>query len=172
MVTVEDNSGRKRMKRQALIGTIAVLAFATGAATAEIVAEQVAYTEYGEIEQSLSGAPGDPAAGRTVMINRGLGNCVACHAVTDMLDVPFHGEVGPSLDGAGDRWSEAQLRGIVANAKLTFEGTIMPAFYKKSGYIRPGDAYTGKAATPEQLETILSAQQVEDVVAYLLTLKE
>lgn len=160
------------MKRQALIGSVAVLAFATGAAMAEIMAEKVAYTEYGEIEESLSGAQGDATAGRAVMANRGLGNCVACHAVTDMEDVPFHGEVGPTLDGAGDRWSEAQLRGIVANAKITFEGTIMPAFYKESGYIRPGNAYTGKAATPEQLNTILSAQQVEDVVAYLLTLQE
>jgi len=160
------------MKRQALIGILAGLAFATGPATAEIMAEKVAFTEYGEIEQSLSGAPGDPENGRVVMANRGLGNCVACHAITDMEDVPFHGEVGPSLDGAADRWSEAQLRGIVANAKMTFEGTIMPSYYKKTGYIRPGNAYTGKAATPDQLDTLLTAQQVEDVVAYLLTLTE
>ncbi|ABV94540.1 cytochrome c [Dinoroseobacter shibae DFL 12 = DSM 16493] len=160
------------MKRQALIGTIAGLAFATGPATAEIMAEQVAFTEYGEIEQSLSGTPGDPAAGREVMASRALGNCVACHMVSDMSDIPFHGEVGPMLDGAGDRWTEAQLRGIVANAKMTFEGTIMPSYYKKSGYIRPGNAFTGKAATPEQLETLLTAQQVEDVVAYLMTLTE
>lgn len=160
------------MKCSALICTMAGLAFVTGSATAETMAEQVSFTEYGEIEQSLSGAPGDPAEGRVVMSTRGLGNCVACHAVTDMEDVPFHGEVGPSLDGAGERWSEAQLRGIVANAKMTFEGSIMPAFYKKSGYIRPGNAYTGKAAAPEQLNTLLTAQQVEDVVAYLLTLTE
>lgn len=160
------------MKRQALIGTVAVLAFATGAAVAEITAEQVAFTEYGEVETSLSGAPGDPANGRLVMENRGLGNCVACHAVSDMSDVPFHGEVGPTLDGAADRWSEAQLRGIVANAKMTFEGTIMPSYFRKSGYIRPGNAYTGKSATPEQLDTLLTAQQVEDVVAYLMTLTE
>lgn len=160
------------MKRQALIGSVAVLAFATGVATAEIMADKVAYTEYGEIEQSLSDAAGDPEQGRVVMTTRGLGNCIACHEVTALEDVPFHGEVGPSLDGAGDRWSEAQLRGIIANAKMTFEGTIMPAFYKKSGYIRPGNAYTGKGASPEQLDTLLTAQQVEDVVAYLLTLQE
>jgi len=96
----------------------------------------------------------------------------ACHANSEMEDVPFHGEVGPSLDGAADRWSEAQLRGIVANAKMTFDGSIMPAFYKKSGYVRPGNAYTGKAAAEEDLSTLLTAQQVEDVVAYLMTLKE
>lgn len=158
--------------RHALIGTVAVLAISATAASAEIMAEKVAFTEYGEIEQSLSGQPGDPANGRVVMTTRGLGNCVACHAVTDLEDVPFHGEVGPSLDGAGERWSAAQLRGIVANAKMTFEGTIMPSYYKKSGYIRPGNAFTGKAATPDQLDTLLTAQQVEDVVAYLLTLTE
>ncbi len=75
------------------------------------------------------------------------------------------------LDGAGDRWSEAELRGIVANAKMMFEGTMMPAFYKTEGFTRPGDAYTGKA--PEgDLPPLLSAQQIEDVVAYLATLKE
>ena len=88
-----------------------------------------------------------------------------------MPDVQFQGDVGPALDGAGDRWTEAQLRGIVSNAKMTFEGTRMPAFYKTEGFIRPGDGYTGKAAPPD-LPPILTAQQVEDVVAYLLTLKE
>ena len=56
------------------------------------------------------------------MAIRALGNCVACHAVSRMSDVPFQGEVGPSLDGAADRWDEAQLRGIVANAKMIFDG--------------------------------------------------
>jgi len=149
------------------------MAFAATLATAEGIApEDVAYTEYGEIEQSLTGTAGNPEEGRAVLASRSLGNCVACHAVTEMEDVPFHGEVGPSLDGAGDRWSEAALRGLIANAKMTFDGTVMPAFYKRAGYIRPGNAYTGKAATPEQLSTLLTAQQVEDVVAYLMTLTE
>jgi sulfur-oxidizing protein SoxX len=160
------------MKRHMLTGTVAAMAFATIAAAEAVAPEAVAYTEYGEIEQSLTGAPGDPVEGRKVLASRSLGNCVACHANTEMEDVPFHGEVGPSLDGAGDRWSEAQLRGLVANAKMTFEGTIMPAFYKTSGFVRPGDGYTGKGATPEQLSTLLTAQQIEDVVAYLMTLKE
>ena len=74
------------------------------------------------------------------------------------------------LDGVGSRWNEAELRGIVANAKLMYEGTIMPAFYKVDGFTRPGNGYTGKAA--ETLEPILSAQQIEDVVAFLMTLKD
>lgn len=70
-----------------------------------------------------------------------------------------------------DRYSEPQLRGIVANAKMTFEGSFMPAFYKTEGFIRPGNGYTGKAAEGD-LAPVLTAQQIEDVVAYLLTLKE
>jgi len=156
------------MKRTTL--TLAVALAAAGTAWAETMPENVAYTD-GSVAESLSGAPGDAAEGRKVMSNRGLGNCVACHAVTEMSDVPFHGEVGPTLDGVADRWSETELRGIVANAKMMFDGTIMPSFYKTSGYIRPGDAFTGKAGT-EPLPPLLTAQQVEDVVAYLLTLKE
>jgi L-cysteine S-thiosulfotransferase len=64
-----------------------------------------------------------------------------------------------------------ELRGIVANAKMTFDGSFMPAFYKTEGFVRPGGGYTGKA--PEgDLPPILTGQQIEDVVAYLLTLKE
>jgi len=76
----------------------------------------------------------------------------------------FHGEVGPILDGVADRWNEAELRGIVSNAKMMFDGTIMPAFYRDAGYNRPLENFDGK--------TILSAQQIEDIVAYLMTLKE
>ena len=105
------------------------------------------------------------------MTTAALGNCVACHQIAAMPEVEFQGNIGPDLDGAADRWSEAQLRGLVSNAKMTFDGTFMPAFYKTEGYIRPGAAYSGKAPEGE-LPPILSAQQVEDVVAYLLTLKE
>ena len=142
-------------------------------AMAETAPGDVVHGEYGEIEESLTGAPGDVAGGKTVMTTRGLGNCVACHQVSDLADVPFQGEVGPSLDGVGDRWSEADLRGIVVNAKNVFPDTVMPAFYKSSGFVRPGDAFTGKAAPdPDNLPPLLTAQQVEDVVAYLLTLKD
>ena len=114
----------------------------------------------------------DPANGRVIMSSRSLGNCIACHMTTDLIEFPFHGNVGPTLDGVADRWGEAELRGIVANAKLTFADSVMPSFYKTEGYIRPGDAYTGKAAPESGLSTLLTAQQVEDVVAYLMTLKE
>ncbi len=81
-----------------------------------------------------------------------------------MPEQSFHGEVGPTLEGVAGRWSEAELRGIVSNAKMTFEGTIMPAFYVDAGYERPLGKFEGKS--------ILTAQQVEDVIAYLMTLDE
>lgn len=157
------------MKRHIILG-MAISALSASVAMAQVAPENVEFAD-GAIETSLSGTAGNPDDGKKVFATAGLGNCVACHAAEITKDIPFPGTVGPVLDGAADRWSEGQLRGIVANAKMTFDGTIMPSFYKTSGYIRPGDAYTGKAGT-EPLPPILSAQQVEDVVAYLLTFKE
>lgn len=148
------------------------LALAGTVAQAEVVVpDAVAYGEYGEVETSLNGIAGNAEAGAKVMTTRSLGNCIACHQVGALEAEPFHGDVGPPLDGVADRWNEAELRGIVSNAKMTFPGTIMPAFYKTSGFIRPGDDFTGKAA-PEDLPPLLTAEQIEDVVAYLMTLHE
>ena len=158
------------MKRGLISGVILVASMGVLHA-GEVSPSQVKY-EDGAVSQSLSGMPGDAASGREIVGNKGLGNCVACHEVTDLKDVPFHGEIGPMLDGAGDRWSEAELRGIVANAKIMFEDSMMPSFYKVDGFVRPGNAYTGKAADPETFAPLLTAQQIEDVVAYLSTLKD
>jgi sulfur-oxidizing protein SoxX len=118
-----------------------------------------------ELGQSLTGAPGDAIAGRETFADRKQGNCLACHANADLNEQLFHGEVGPEMDGVADRWNEAQLRAIVVNSKDVFgEQTIMPGFYTMHVGINVSEAQQGK--------TILSAQQVEDVVAYLLTLKE
>jgi sulfur-oxidizing protein SoxX len=134
-----------------------------------IAPTNVAFSD-GAVSGSLSGVAGDPAEGR-ILMNKGSGNCIACHAVSELDDLPFHGEIGPSLDGVADRWTEAELRGIIANAKEMFPETMMPSFYRTSGFVRPGNAYTGKAAEGE-LDPLLTAQQVEDVVAYLKTLTE
>ncbi|MCT4553070.1 MAG: sulfur oxidation c-type cytochrome SoxX [Pelagimonas sp.] len=155
-----------------LTAITAAVTLAAGVACAEtVVPDDVTFSEYGEISASLTGTAGDAENGRTIMITKSKGNCISCHAVTALEDAPFHGEVGPSLDGVGEYRSAEELRGIVVNAKKTFEGSVMPAFYKTSGFIRPGAAYTGKAPT-EALTPILSAQEIEDVVAYLLTLKD
>ena len=149
---------------------VMLLVGAVAAEAGDIEPAKVRFDDYGAIEASLTGVPGNVANAPDIM-NKGAGNCVACHHIGALDYVPFHGEVGPSLDGTADRWTEAELRGIVANAKITFEGTVMPAFYKNDGFIRPGDGYTGKAPT-EPLQTLLTAQQIEDVVAFLMTLRE
>lgn len=154
----------------AITTIIAIAASGAYAFAGEVSPTDVSFSD-GSVAESLSGTPGDAAEGRKIVGSKKLGNCVACHAVTELSDIPFHGEIGPSLDGAGDRWNEAELRGIVANAKIMFEGTLMPSFYKTEGFIRPGKAYTGKAAD-DTFAPLLSAQQIEDVVAYLATLKE
>jgi sulfur-oxidizing protein SoxX len=147
---------------------LVVAAICTAASVSVAAADAVKPTDVsfadGAVSASLTGQDGDAASGRDVFANRKQGNCLACHANADRDDQSFHGEVGPPLDGAADRWSEAELRGIVANAKMTFEDTIMPAFYVDSGYTRPLSKFDGKS--------VLTAQQVEDVVAYLMTLKE
>ena len=148
-----------------LAGTIASSAYAE-----EVSPTAVSFNE-GSVEQSLSGAAGDATNGRQIVGDKKQGNCVACHQVSDLADVPFQGEIGPPLDGAGERWSEAELRGIVANAKMMFEDSMMQSFYKTEGFIRPGNGYTGEAAD-DTFGPILTAQQIEDVVAYLGTLKE
>lgn len=157
------------MKRTTVLG-LALSVMAAPAAMAETAPADVAF-EGGAVAASLSGAAGVPEEGAKVMSNRALGNCVACHQITAMPEAAFQGNVGPSLDGVAGRWNEAELRGIVSDAKKTYDGTVMPSFYKTGPYIRPGDAFTGKAAEGE-LPPLLTAQQIEDVVAYLLTLKE
>ncbi|MEZ8098355.1 MAG: sulfur oxidation c-type cytochrome SoxX [Amylibacter sp.] len=136
----------------------------TSVIAGDISPTDVSFGDYGEISASLTGVAGDPVAGKKVSTNRKLGNCLACHVNDDASSQSFHGEVGPELNGAGSRWSEEELRGIVTNSKNTFEGTIMPAFYSTENGVRTLKKFVGK--------TILSAQQVEDVVAYTLTLKE
>ncbi len=151
-----------------LAGAVSAL-MASAVFAQEIKPVDVVYKD-GAVEASLSGAPGNVDEG-AVLMNKGAGNCIACHAVSALSDLPFHGEVGPPLDGVADRWSEAELRGIVSNAKVMFEGTMMPSFYRTDGFIRLGDAYTGKALEGEA-SPLLTAQQVEDVVAFLMTLKD
>ena len=150
------------MKLRMALGLGAILTMSAAHADA-VKPMNVAFSD-GAVETSLTGQAGDPAAGRAVFANRKQGNCLACHMNADLSEESFHGEVGPPMDGVADRWSEGELRGIVSNSKMMFEGTIMPAFYIDQGYTRPLEDFAG--------QSILTAQQVEDVVAYLMTLKE
>lgn len=158
------------LRQPVIMAALVVLGFAAPLA-AETAPQDVAFAEDGSVAEALTDAPGNADDGAAVYADRSTGNCVACHVISDRTDADFQGNIGPALDGAGDRWEVAQLRGIVADAKHTFPDSMMPSFYKTTGYIRPGDAFTGKAGT-EPLPPLLSGQQIEDVVAYLATLKE
>lgn len=137
---------------------------ATVVSAQEVAPGDVTFENYA-VSTPLTSAPGDPEAGAKAFADRGLGNCLACHAVTALEAEQFHGNVGPPLDGVGDRWGEADLRAIVVNAKQVFsDQTVMPAFYSLDVGLNPRENLVGK--------TILTAQQVEDVVAFLATLKE
>lgn len=159
------------MKRSLL--TLGFVVASLGGAQAEMVAPGDVMFQDGAVAQSLTGVPGNPEEGANVISSKKIGNCIACHANDAMPDVPFQGEIGPNLAGAGDRWSEAELRGIVSNAKVMFgPDTVMPSFYRTDGFIRLGDRFTGKAWPDDKpVEPILTAQQIEDAVAYLMTLK-
>lgn len=157
------------MKHRIGLGLAAVLA-ATVVSAEAVKPTQVVF-EDGAITTSLSGTSGDAVNG-AILMNKGSGNCIACHSVDALSDLPFHGEVGPPLNGVADRWSEAELRGIVADAKMTFDGSVMPSFYKTTGFTRLGNLYTGKAHGEGEVQPLLTAQDIEDVVAFLVTLKE
>ncbi len=118
------------------------------------------------VPTSLTGVPGDPVRGHAIVASRQQGMCLLCHNGPAAL---FPGERSPGtvsgpLAGAGARWSEAQLRLRVADARRLNPDTVMPAYLRSEGLQRVGRAWQGR--------TLLDAQQVEDVVAFLRTLKE
>ena len=114
------------------------------------------------IPSSLTGAPGDAARGRALVVDR-TSTCILCHS-GPFPEQRFQGDVAPSLAGAGSRWSEGELRLRLVDASRLNAATIMPSYYRNDGLSRVGRAWQGK--------TILSAEQIEDMVAYLATLRE
>ncbi|MBL1437633.1 MAG: sulfur oxidation c-type cytochrome SoxX [Rhodobacteraceae bacterium] len=152
------------MKNSMLLAACASVALFATVAIGEVAPTDVVFSDTGAVEGSLTGVAGDPTNGAMVFKNRKKGNCLACHSNSDMSDQQFHGEIGPSLDGAGSNWSEAELRGLLTNSKNTFDGTMMPAFYVDSGFFRVMSKFEGR--------TNLTAQEVEDVLAYIQTLTE
>lgn len=153
-----------RLLKPILLSVLCIFAWPMANAS-EVAPSAVIINDDIEVVNSLTGKPGDPVAGRKWFANRKLGNCLACHMTSEQNERPFHGEVGPTIDGVADRYDAKQLRAILVNAKVMFgKQTIMPGFYTTDVGVRVSKKFKGK--------TILSAQQVEDIIAYLGTIKE
>ncbi len=114
------------------------------------------------IAASLTGAPGDPVRGRAIALSRQTGLCILCHS-GPFPEERFQGTLAPDMSGAGSRWSEGQLRLRIVDASRLNPDTIMPPYYRLEGLSRVAPAFAGK--------TLLSAAQIEDVVAFLMTLR-
>lgn len=159
--------GSIRLRQRPLVrrGYIALFVGASLLASADAVRadELKAYTVVDDaISVSLTGQPGDPERGRAIVVNR-QNTCVLCHS-GPFAEQKSQGDLAPNLAGAGSRWTEGQLRLRMVDASRLNPATIMPSYYRVDGLERVGPAWRGKP--------ILSAEQIEDVVAYLATLRD
>lgn len=116
-----------------------------------------------QITQPLTNLRGRPQSGRAVVLNRKKGNCLACHIINRLAQEPFHGEVGPNLSSVGRKFTEGQLRQFMVDSRVFNPRTLMPSYFIKTGLVNVIKKHKNK--------TILTAQEIEDVVAYLQTLK-
>ncbi|MGJ4943716.1 sulfur oxidation c-type cytochrome SoxX [Bradyrhizobium sp. HKCCYLS1011] len=114
------------------------------------------------IAESLTGQPGDAVRGRALVADRSS-TCILCHAAP-LPEVRFQGDLAPNLAGVGSRWSVPQLRLRLVDASKFKSDTIMPSYYRADGLTRVGRNWQGKP--------ILGAEQIEDIVAYLATLRD
>ena len=115
------------------------------------------------LPHALTDTAGDATRGRAIVANRQLGLCLLCHT-GPIPEERFQGNLAPDLAGAGKRWSAGQLRLRMVDARRLNPQTIMPSYYRTDGLNRVAPAF---ATAP-----MLAAQQVEDVVAFLLTLRD
>jgi len=121
------------------------------------------YTVTGDsIMESLTGSTGDAARGRALVLER-TNTCILCHS-GPFPEEKFQGDLAPNLSGSGSRWSVSQLRLRLVDASRFNPGTIMPSYYRIDHLDRVATNWRGKP--------ILSAEQIEDIVAYLATLRE
>jgi sulfur-oxidizing protein SoxX len=139
---------------------VAVAAWGVAVARAETVRSFVVVGD--AIPQSLTGQRGERERGREIVVSRQLGNCLLCHHMP-IPEERFQGNLGPDLSGVGARLSEGQIRFRIVDASRLNPATIMPPYYRAEGLQRVMAAYRGKP--------VLTAEQVEDTVAFLLTLR-
>jgi sulfur-oxidizing protein SoxX len=135
------------------------LALACGARADELVP----YKTIGDsIPEPLTGTPGDAARGRALVLARTT-TCILCHS-GPFPETRFQGDLAPDLTGAGNRWTAGQLRLRLVDASRFNPDTIMPSYYRADGLVRVGRNFAGKP--------ILSAAEIEDIVAFLATLRD
>jgi sulfur-oxidizing protein SoxX len=152
------------MRRVALAGVAASLLAGVISSASAAAGDVVPYRVVGDaIPGSLTGAAGDPMRGRAIVIDRHTGLCLLCHS-GPFPEERLQSNLAPDLAGVGSRYSPGQLRLRVVDASRLNPNTIMPPYYRIDGLSRIAAAYAGKP--------ILSAQQIEDVVAFLATLTE
>lgn len=144
-----------------MLGRIALFAAVAGCATTAPDA-LLPYRVHGDaIPERLAAAPGDAGRGKAIVISRDS-NCLLCHAVPDS-GVRFMGNIGRPLEGVGAQLTEGQLRLRIVDPMRLNRETIMPSYYRVDGLNRVAEPWRGKP--------VLTGQQVEDTVAYLLTLR-
>jgi len=140
------------------------LAAGTGGRAAAAETQLRSFTVVGDgIPEPLTGEKGDPARGRAIVVNRQVGLCLLCHS-GPFPEQRFQGTIGPDLAGAGARSTEAQLRLRIVDSSRVNPATIMPAYYRTEGLARVATAFEGKP--------VLAAEAIEDVVAFLTTLRD
>ena len=152
---------RQRPSADGLAAGLALLASAAVVAQGE---ELLPYAIVGDaIPAALTGTAGDPVRGRAIVLDRRLGACLLCHT-GPFPEEKFQGTLAPDLTAAGSRWSEGELRLRLVDPTRLNPDTIMPAYYRVERLTHVGHAWRGKP--------ILTAEQIEDVVAFLSTLRD
>ncbi len=151
----------ERLRNILWAGALALSGYAGYAAAESGLASYIIVGD--AIPASLTGAKGDPERGRAIVLNRQVGLCLLCHS-GPFPQEKFQGTLAPDLKGAGSRSTEGQLRLRIVDASRLNPQTIMPPYYRVDGLVRVAPAFQGKP--------VLSAEQIEDVVAYLATLRD
>lgn len=154
-------AGCGHSRRRMVTGIAGLLLASPLPAMAQNVATYV--VEGGAIAAPLNGLTGEPSRGRRIVTDRRKGLCLLCHS-GPFPEERFQGTLAPSLAGAGSRLTEGQLRLRIVDSARLIPGSLMPAFHRVTGLAQVGRAWNGKP--------ILSADEVEDVVAFLMTLRE
>lgn len=160
-------SPRKCSVRRLCAGLLVVCGTAGSHCGAEEAGAESALRPYivvgDAIPASLTGTKGDPERGRAIVANRQVGLCLLCHS-GPFPQEKFQGTLAPDLKGAGSRSNEGQLRLRIVDASRLNPQTIMPPYYRVAGLVGVAPAFRGKP--------VLNAEQIEDVVAYLATLRD